>query len=307
MLIQLGVLIGTLAIISPPFLILVAQTRWDEVRARRTGRRHPIARGMLRPPGHALSERRRYLAMDAVYYMALGPTTGFIAFAAAFGAPYLSGKPVPSFLPVLAIIATLGVSAWVGFKLRGILRELGALRLGWEGEVATAEELNKLMRDGFEVFHDLPCERFNIDHVVVGPTGVFAVETKTRSKQKRANDVQNDYTATFDGKVINFAGWRDRRCLEQAERQAKWLGDWLTSATGERTTATPAIAIPGWRIERLKGSNKQPTRVFTPREAKSLVRNPTSQPLDHAAVKRIVHQLDQRCREDLGEREASRQ
>lgn len=303
MLIQLGVVFFALAIISPPFIILAAQIRWDEFRSRRTGRRHPVTRGMLRPPGHALSEKRRYLAMDAVYSMALGPTVGFIAFASAFGVPYFSGKSVSSFLVALAVVATICTSVWAGIRLRSLFNELQALRLGWEGEVATAEELNKLMTDGFEVFHDLPCERFNIDHVIVGPTGVFAVETKTRSKQKRSEDAQNDYTATFDGKALDFAGWRDRRCLEQAKRQAKWLSDWLTKATGEPTVATPAIAIPGWQVNRLKGSNKQPIRVFNPREAKSLVRNPTSQPLDRAGVKRIAYQLDQRCRKDLEHRQ----
>lgn len=45
--------------------------------------------------------------------------------------------------------------------------------------MAAAEEINQLMRQGFTTFHDVPAEPgFNIDHVIVGPTGVFAVETK---------------------------------------------------------------------------------------------------------------------------------
>ena len=28
------------------------------------------------------------------------------------------------------------------------------------------------------VYHDIQADQFNIDHVVVGPSGVFAVETK---------------------------------------------------------------------------------------------------------------------------------
>ena len=39
------------------------------------------------------------------------------------------------------------------------------------------------MRDGFAVFHDVPGDKaFNVDHVVIGPQGVFAVETKGRGK-----------------------------------------------------------------------------------------------------------------------------
>lgn len=296
---QFVVLAGTLAIISPPFFIVFAQLRWNEYRDKRTGRRHPLTRGMLRPPGHELSEKRRSHGMDAMSYLALGPLVGFIALATAFGIPYFANEPVLDFMVALAIITILGSSIYSGFKLRRIFRELQAFRLGWEGEVATAEELNKLMRDGFEVFHDLPCGRFNIDHVVIGPTGVFAVETKARSKQKRSENAANDYTATFDGQTIDFAGWQDRKCLEQAKRQAQWLSEWLSSATGEPTIATPAIAIPGWKVDRVKGSNQQPVRVFTPREAKSLVRTPTAQPLDRAAIKRVTHQVEQKCRHEL--------
>ena len=34
---------------------------------------------------------------------------------------------------------------------------------------------------GCQVLHDVPADSFNIDHVVVGLTGLFAVETKTHS------------------------------------------------------------------------------------------------------------------------------
>jgi hypothetical protein len=54
-------------------------------------------------------------------------------------------------------------------------------RIGYDGELATAQELNQLMRHGYYVFHDLQAENFNIDHIVIGPAGVFAVETKSRS------------------------------------------------------------------------------------------------------------------------------
>lgn len=48
---------------------------------------------------------------------------------------------------------------------------------GSEGEGKVEIELNKLPQDYF-VFHDLPTGRGNIDHVIIGPTGVFIVETK---------------------------------------------------------------------------------------------------------------------------------
>ena len=54
-----------------------------------------------------------------------------------------------------------------------------AFRKGADGEGLTADGLSNLP-DTYSVFHDVthPCIGGNIDHIVVGPTGVFALETK---------------------------------------------------------------------------------------------------------------------------------
>jgi hypothetical protein len=45
-------------------------------------------------------------------------------------------------------------------------REDDNLRAGYDAELAVGQELDKLMREGAWVFHDVPGENFNIDHVV---------------------------------------------------------------------------------------------------------------------------------------------
>lgn len=51
--------------------------------------------------------------------------------------------------------------------------------VGAKAEREVGRELEKLHKDGFHVFHDwLPEKRGNVDHFVVGPQGVFAIETK---------------------------------------------------------------------------------------------------------------------------------
>lgn len=82
---------------------------------------------------------------------------------------------------------------------------------GARGEVATGQLLARLP-DGFAVRHDLrmPGSSANIDHVVVGPTGVFTVETKN----------YRDGVRIVRGRVT--AGGRRRDGLtEQAQRQAQ--------------------------------------------------------------------------------------
>jgi hypothetical protein len=59
-------------------------------------------------------------------------------------------------------------------------RDAIAWRRGAAGERRTARLLNPLERHGWAVLHDLavPGSRANIDHLVVGPGGVFVIDSK---------------------------------------------------------------------------------------------------------------------------------
>ena len=89
------------------------------------------------------------------------------------------------------------------------------------------------MLDGYRVYHDFPGDKFNIDHIVVGPPGVFAVETKARSKPT-SQDRKADAKVKYDGKCLRFPNATDVEFLEQAKRQAEWLSKWLRSAVNFR-------------------------------------------------------------------------
>jgi hypothetical protein len=51
-------------------------------------------------------------------------------------------------------------------------------QIGGDAETWTAEKLAKLDARIWRVYHDLPLSQGNIDHVVVGPGRIYAVETK---------------------------------------------------------------------------------------------------------------------------------
>jgi hypothetical protein len=54
-------------------------------------------------------------------------------------------------------------------------------RQGAEGERATARALRPLTKSGWVLINDVQRDRGNIDHVLVGPAGVFVLETKNLS------------------------------------------------------------------------------------------------------------------------------
>ena len=148
------------------------------------------------------------------------------------------------------------------------------------------------MRRGAVVFHDFPAENFNIDHVVVSSHGLIAVETKGYTKDRKRKG-KEAATVVFDGQVLRFPTWKTHEPLEQAERQAKWLAAWASSAVGERVNARAVLALPGWFVKRIASG---PVEIFSGRELAALFAEVKSDQLTNAQVKRIAHQIDQRCR-----------
>jgi Nuclease-related domain len=77
------------------------------------------------------------------------------------------------------------LGAAVRVLLFGWLLGFDARSLRWlwgaAGEEWTAEELSRLGA-GWQVFHDIPDGGGNWDHVVVGPSGVFAIDSKNLSQ-----------------------------------------------------------------------------------------------------------------------------
>lgn len=126
----------------------------------------------------------------------------------------------------------------------------------------------------------------------LAPQGVFAVETKGYTKPVAMRGSAKA-RVTYDGSQLVMPTWSSAEPIAQAERQAQWLGKWLSSATGDRIAVTPVVALPGWFVER-KGRGV--VHVLNHRELERLLDIRTARPLTAAEVQRATYQLDQRCR-----------
>ena len=103
-------------------------------------------------------------------------------------------------------------------------------------------------------------EDFNVDHVVIGPTGGFTIETKTRSKPLRGKPEIH-----FDGETLKVGSYTpDRDPIVQAQVQATWLRRLLTESTGKVVPVRPVVLFPGWYINDSR-QNKRDLRVLKPK------------------------------------------
>lgn len=177
----ISLLIPIIAIAFPVAVFMVAVRLWQR-RIEKRNRRSPLTRSMLRAPGESLRNGIEELWIETNFLVLMSFMTQFFFFSTYISRLYFMGKSLNAI--EAALILVLVVIA-LFFMMRRVFRsieELRRKRLGMEGEIATGEELNQLMLDGCRVFHDVPFEYGNIDHVVVSTSGVFAVETKTLTK-----------------------------------------------------------------------------------------------------------------------------
>ena len=283
-----------LAAFAPMGVLLLAMV--IDRRRRKHIEKPPQAEKLLRPPGYSLSIR-----LDE----ALDKTQNAMLSACALCS--FAGVSVIATVQLLAAHAPVlwlapAVALLAGFSVAGVLTTIRAfrhfgeaqnIRLGLRGEQAVAEVLHEVADSGFRAFHDLPGDGdWNIDHVAVGTRGVFLIETKARRRRPSRNG-QPEHVVIYDGKTLQFpAGYTD--AVPQAERNARWLYNYLTKKTGENVAIQALIVLPGWYVEQGKGNfnvkamNAAYLAGFLRRE---------DEKLKAAQVRRIITALDEKCRD----------
>ena len=152
--------------------------------------------------------------------------------------------PYPPRPWVLTAMAA-GVTIYIAWRLVHMFRKFKALKLGRDGERAVGEFLERLREQGQQVFHDIPGDKFNVDHAVIGPRGVFMIETKTLSKP-----AHGEAKITFDGEQVLVQGMKpDRDPIIQARALANWLRDVVSESTGRKVSVRPIVTYPGWYVD----------------------------------------------------------
>jgi Nuclease-related domain len=272
--------------IGVPFLILTIFHRIYRLEMKRA----PFVGEFLRSPGESTFQQIQSLNEDITTYstyLFLLPILILVAIFISFREKIPYSTFMAGALIYLLLIAVSGTKLWRRMKLRRVLR------LGYDGEVAVAQEITHLMMDGYHVYHDFPADNFNIDHIIVGRSGVFAVETKTRSKPvSKKGGV--DAKLMYNGKMIRFPNYTDTESLKQAERQAQWLQNWLSEAVGDPVRVHPILTFPGWFVEKISRGG---IPVLNPKMIRGFLGVQRKNVLSESMLELINLQLEQKCRD----------
>jgi hypothetical protein len=121
----------------------------------------------------------------------------------------------------------LAAAALVAWRLRFRPSEQARTwQRGAVGERHTARQLRRLARDGYVVFHDLAVPgntSANVDHLVIGPAGVFVIDSKQWTGSVRQS---------ADGLV-----WHNHYRLDRTLETVRWEAETVGRLLGTRAAA----------------------------------------------------------------------
>jgi hypothetical protein len=188
----------------------------------------------------------------------------------------------------LALRAGLGYALMVGTFLAQQLREgwrgrstpdpARAWRRGAKGERRTAKRLRPLTQRGWVVLHDRAIPGFpgNVDHLVIGPSGVFVIDSKFWAGR----------AVTVAEGVLYVGGFAVdvRPTLWEAEQVGVALADELV---GTHTAVVPVICVHGAFFPG-DGHALGALDVVPGRELRRYVQRPRAGHLHRAAIVRLA-------------------
>jgi hypothetical protein len=123
--------------------------------------------------------------------------------------------------------------------------EIAQRQQGIRGEQIVGQMLEGLRSLGCKIYHDIAEDEYNIDHVIIGPQGIFAVETKTPSKPTKGQSA-----VIFDGKTVTVGGFPpDPDPVIQAKAAARRIREILREMTGKEPQVTPVILYVKWFVK----------------------------------------------------------
>lgn len=252
---------GLPLLLLPMVLGVAVALGWRRLLAR-DRRRWPLEVNALQLPGEPL--RRRLVSADeavsnrVVALMMLGPiaTAAWLLIHAPsvdWSVVVWTGHDTVLLLAVLLIIAALVVSLT---RLRLTSRRSHQVLAA---ELAVGQALTALIAEGYAVLHDVPADGFRIDHVVVGHSAVFAIESG--ACKPPAEHERESARLLFDGECLHFPDHPDSNVVAKARANALWLADYLASELGEPIKVVPVLAVPGWVVESTRAGNRSDVLV----------------------------------------------
>lgn len=149
-------------------------------------------------------------------------------------------RSVIRLIGIAIFLLTLG-TLWL--RQRRAMTGIDRHAKGRDGELAMSDALQPLRALGYEILHDVPMDNRNpdspnIDHILIGPAGLFVIETKYCTKKHKKEQI------IVEGERLRI-GTRaiDTDAIGQTIGNAKRVAEILREVTGHPRIPTKPVLI----------------------------------------------------------------
>jgi hypothetical protein len=230
---------ATIALASTILFLLVAKS-WS-VFSRTVGSTPNFADSIMHEAAQRFREELQRIASSQAIYLA-----GTLVFLVLFGAAYLLQAETlfagyPSWQLWLQIGFLFLAAVFAGWRLLRTVLAYRQVCFVRDANVAVGHQLQQISTGANRVFHDVRTSAGIVDHVLVGQTGVYAINVVARRGGRKGS-------AGLRDNHVRFSGSDERIPIVDVTSSAVRLEKEISQLLGHKIRVRSVIALPGWHI-----------------------------------------------------------
>lgn len=230
---------ATVALTSTILFLLVAKS-WS-ILSRTVGSTPNFADSIMREAAQRFRDELDRLSSSQAIYL-----SGALVFLVLFVAAYVlqaqdlfAGYPSWQLWLQFAFLSlAAGFAAW---RLGSTILARRSVKFMRDANVAIGHQLQQISVGANRVFHDVDTSAGVVDHVLVGQTGIYAVNVVARRGAKTGS-------AVLSGEELLFSGSNKSTPIVGVTASAARLEKEICQLLGHKIRVRSVVAVPGWEI-----------------------------------------------------------
>lgn len=230
---------ATVALASTILFLLVAKS--FNALSRNVGSAPSFADSIMHEAAQRFRDELQRLSTSQAIYL-----SSALVFLVLFAAAYvLQARDLfagyPSWQLWLQIAFLSLASGLVAWRLGCTFLARRQVKFVHDANVAVGHQLQRISTGANRVFHDIETSAGVVDHVLVGQTGIYAVNVVARRANKNG-------TAVLSGHELSFSNSDSAKSIVDITASTARLEKEVCQLLGHKIRVRSVIAVPGWDI-----------------------------------------------------------
>ena len=230
---------ATVALTSTILFLLIAKS-WHAL-SRTVGSTPNFADSIMHEAAQRFRDELERISGSQAIYL-----SGALVFVVLFAAAYVLQAQnlfagYPSWQLWLQIGFLFMAALVAGWRLGRTVVAYRQVRFVRDANVAVGHQLQKISTGGNRIFHDVKTSAGIVDHVLVGRSGIYAINVVARRGRKNGN-------ATLKDSYLTFSGCNERTSIVDITASTARLEKEVCRLLGHKIRIRSVIAVPGWSI-----------------------------------------------------------